>query len=470
MDLTPLSIIESRASILQDTVVFAGGAILCFGVAALLLVGVDTFPVWIVFGILSLLFLTLQRGQPVDVLHPVRLFGCLWFFCLALASMRLLQISSEWDWLTWRCFVVAPLSFTFGFAITGQKERPMELVFEPMAERRTLKIALLCTLIGAAVLSYEYSLIGAIPILADNVDIVRMELFGAAGQGNPAFDRVYIKVLHFVVEFIKYGTTLCLVLLFQRRAKHPKVMFAALLVFVFGLVAYVSQGGRLFIFEVAVTALVLYHVLRKRFTPAQLVCGALVLLITLGFLGAARVRQSELAPAFQKGFAESRFPQGGLGEGLAFGYATVTTSFEVFHRLREDLETVEPPASGTLLYAFHRLVPRSNLQEFTFDLYGGEMIVPTFLGEFYTDFGFWGVLLGPLGLGVMYGFAYKQRFETNPAFAPYMQIVFTKSLLMFPYVNIFSQYLTWLIDLSFMYFIIRLCKQPSSARLERVNS
>lgn len=404
-------------------------------------------------------FLVVRFHGAPDLFHPVRLFGALWCACLGLASLRLLSVLSEWDYLTWSCFVTALASFITGFWLYSKSgirsNHGNDPATVPLPTKRTLKVAASCIAVGVAVLAYEYSLVGAIPVFSDNVDVIRMELFGAAGQGNPQFNKIHIKILHFFVEFTKYGIILCSILIFQTRSNRRVVTLQAFFLILIATLAYASQGGRLFIVEVSITLIVFFHYLRSRIGLAKLGIGVLALFLFVGLAGSARVKQSELAPLFQKGLSESNFPEGEFWQGVAFGYGTLTSSFEVFHRLTLDLQTVEKPSHGFLFYGFHRFIPRANLQEFTFDLYGGEMIVPTFLGEFYADYGYKGVLFGPLVLGWIYGWVYARGAIKNPLYAVYVRALFTKMLILFPYVNLFSQYLTWIFDLAVMYWLIR---------------
>src|SRR4029077_750630 len=131
-------------------------------------------------------------------------------------------------------------------------------------------------------------------------------------------------------------------------------------------------------------------------------------------------------------------------------------SFEVFNRLTDDLPTTQRPSGGYLLYALHRFVPRGNIQALDFELYSGEMITPTFLGEFYADYGYWGVLFGPLVLGVFYGWAYSRGGGQPDAYWIYVRAMLLQVLIYFPYWNQFSHTLTWILDLFFMYVLIGL--------------
>jgi oligosaccharide repeat unit polymerase len=140
---------------------------------------------------------------------------------------------------------------------------------------------------------------------------------------------------------------------------------------------------------------------------------------------------------------------------MAYGYATVTKSFEVFHQLTVDLRTTQRPGEGFLFWAFHRFFPRSNIQLLDEQLYTGEMITPTYLGEFYGDYGYWGVLFGSLVLGVGYGYAYMRGEAQNRIYWIYVRAMLIQMLIAFPNMNLFSYQLTWIWDLFFMYLLMR---------------
>lgn len=400
-----------------------------------------------------------------DLMHPVRIFGALWCFCLALATMRLLSIISDWNYLMWSCVLTALASFIGGFWLANrpsyrrtsglQPERAETVTLKSfLPDKRTLIVAAICLAVGMAVLGYEYSLIGEIPILSNNPDAARMRLFGVAGQGDPEFNQLYIKILHPFVEFIKYGIFLALIVLCQKKPKSRKLMVLGFLLIIVGLVAFASQAGRVFIVTIAITSAVLFHYLRRRIRLVELGAALLALFLFIGLFGSIRVKSSESAPLFQRALQESSLPEGELSDGAVFGYGTLTTSFEIFYRLTLDLQTAQRPPEGFLLYGLHRLIPRANIQEFAFDLYTGEMITPTFLGEFYADYGYLGVLFGPLILGLGYGWAYSRGAGENALYWIYVRALLLYMLICFPYVNLFSQQLTWIFDLFFMYLLI----------------
>jgi len=452
---------------------------LTFFKVALVLVGTTLLGLAIALGIvpsfpLSVFVLLIASGGFLlvkgrgsrDLLHPVRVFGALWFFCLALASMRLLPVISEWGYVTWSCFLTGPVSFMVGFWLVGRFVRLRDVSRRPgreeqvpatslLPDRKTLIVASLSLAVGAAVLGYEYHLIGTIPILADNPDEARLRLFGFAGIVDPQFDKLYIKLLHPLVDFIKYGVFLAVIVLCQKTPKSRQVVARSVVLIVVGTLLLSSQGGRGFFFNIVVASIVLFNYLRRRVRLVEFVLGCLVLFLIMGVAGSMRTKASGSGPGFERAMSQSGLPQGEIWDGIAFGYATVTRSFEVFHRLTDDLRTTQHPGGGYLFWAFHRFFPRSNIQFLSEQLYTGEMITPTYLGEFYGDYGYWGVLFGSLVLGVGYGYAYMRGERQNRIYWIYVRAMLIQMLIAFPNMNLFSYQLTWIWDLFFMYYLTR---------------
>jgi oligosaccharide repeat unit polymerase len=453
---------ETWLTVFSVALVLAGTILFALSIA----LGIfPSFPLSVlVLLIASGAFLLVKRAGSRDLLHPVRVFGAIWFFCLALASMRLLPLISAWGFVTWSCFLTGPASFMGGFWLAGRFSRRGEVSRRPgreeeapatslLTDRRTLIVASLGLAVGAAVLAYEYHLIGTIPILADNPDEARLRLFGFAGVVDPQFDKLYIKLLHPLVDFIKYGVFLAVIVLCQRTTKSRKVVALSVVLIVFGTLMLSSQGGRGFFVNIVVASVVLFHYLRRRVRLVEFGLGCLVLFLLVGVLGSMRTRASGSGPLLERAMSKSGLPEGGIWEEIAFGYVSVTRSFEVFHRLTDDLRTTEH--AGLLFWAFHRFIPRANIQLLDEQLYSGEMITPTYLGEFYGDYGYWGVLFGSLVLGFGYGYAYIRGEGRNRIYWIYVRAMLIQMLIAFPNMNLFSYQLTWIWDLFFMYVLMR---------------
>jgi len=426
-------------------------------------------PLWpVLLGAACAGFLFTGARDGADMLHPIRVFASLWCFCLALASMRLLSFISRWDLWMWATVLTGLFSFVGGFVLAGMTRRgegalpsvgrrlPLKRTHLPT--KRALGTAIVCILVGTSVLAYEDVLIGSVPIFASNPDAARMKLFPVVGQSS--LDTFSVKLIHPFVEFVKYGVFLAAIVLFQASRRSKKLIFACTAMILGGTLIYTSQGARTFAVQIAVVLFVLFHYLCRRIRLRSVLVSVLAVFLFAGFFGSYRIRKSHTAPLFERALQVSHFPEGEFWEAVAFGYSTATISFQVFYELGQDFHLYQKPPHGFLLYAFHQLVPRTNIQQYAAGFFTGQAITPTFLGEFYGDFGYLGVLFGPLIMGFGYGWAYFRMWRTRGIYPVYVLALLMEMLIYFPYVNLFSQYLTWIFDLVFMYFLIRWLEKP----------
>jgi oligosaccharide repeat unit polymerase len=406
----------------------------------------------------SACFMLVRRRGPRDLMHPVRVFGALWCFCLALASMRLLSYLSDWDLLTWSCFLTGLAGFVVAFWAAERiskrvAPRGADVRFPRLLPTRaTLIVACLCLAVGIVVLAYEYYLLGEIPLLAENPDVSRFRLFGT---GDPQFDKLYLKLLYPLVDFIKYGVFLAVIVLCQRTPKSKKVLLLSAALIVLGILALGSQGGRVFMVYLGIPSAVFFHYLRRRIRLVELAAVVLALFLCLGLFGYTRVATSQSAPTFELVRRISSFPEGQFWDGVAFGYGTLTLSYEVFYRLTGDLEHMQHPSGGFLFYSLHRFIPRASLGEVAGDLYSGEFVTATFLGDLYGDYRYWGVLFGPIVIGLAYGWVYSRTSNLKSVYSVFVRALLVQMVLFFPYVNLFSIYVNWIFDLIVMYLLLR---------------
>ncbi len=288
--------------------------------------------------------------------------------------------------------------------------------------------------------------------MADNPDVSRFRLFGTA---DPEFDKLYLKLIHPLVDFIKYGVLLAVIVLCQRRPKNRGVVILGVALIILGILALGSQGGRVFIVYIAIPSAVFYHYLHRRIRLVQLGAAAMALFLFLGLAGYFRSVVSQSAPVFEAVRRISSFPEGQFWDGVAFGYGTLTLSYEVFYRLTGDLRNMQSPTGGFMFYSLHRFVPRASLGEIASDLYSGELTTFTYMGDLYGDYGYWGVLIGSIIIGMGYGWAYSRLGRTNRMYWIYVRALLVQNLIFFPYVNLYSLYLNWIFDLFFMYLLLR---------------
>jgi oligosaccharide repeat unit polymerase len=395
--------------------------------------------------------------------------------------MRLIPVISDWNFLMWSCVITGLVSFVAGFTLarglwsarnTRSKVETLDQGLQnySLPSRKALIVAALCIATGFIVLAYEYHLIGGIPLFAENIDAMRTELFGVGGQGNPIFDTLFIKAIHFFVEFLKYGVFFAFIVLIQKGRKNRRVILVSLVLIAVGTLAYISQAGRMFLVDIVITCVVLFHYLRRRIRVVELSAAVLIIFVLLGIAGSMRTQTSETSSIVDRIRDGSGLPEGRFWDGIGFGYLTLTSSFEVFYRLTTDLANTTRPQEGFLFYSVHRVIPRANIQEFAMNLYSGAFVTPTYMGEFYADFGVVGIWIGSLALGMLYGWVYSHTNLQNTMFWVYVRAMFIQMLFFFPYVNLFSQYLNWIVDPLFMYVMIRYLTPQKDQRLASIDS
>lgn len=412
------------------------------------------------------------RIRDGDVLHPVRIFGALWCTCLSLCALRLIPLISDWSQRTWSVFLIALFAFPIGFAIAGKLGRPRPAnssespaQLELLNPRAAVTVALGCFVIGLAALALEYWQIGGIPALSGD-PAMRMKMFAVAGDWNdPQFDTIGNKISHMFVLYLRYTVYLCCVVLFQGKKRTGKLTLGVTVLAVLGSLAYMSQGGRGLVVDLVVTGLALFHYLKQRIHLRQIVVATMCLSLMIGYVGSQRLKEGALAPAYEAAKSASGLPSGPLVDVAGYAYFTVTSSFEVFNRLTLDLPTFPKSEGGFLFYFLHRLFPRQNIQAVSLELYSGDIVTPTFVAEFYADYGFVGVMLGCLLLGVGYGWLYQRAMRYDSLYWIVMLAILLVSLLYFPYVNLFSQYNTWIWDLISLWVLLK-CVRWIGSRLD----
>src|SRR4029077_959901 len=235
------------------------------------------------------------------------------------------------------------------------------------------------------------------------------------------FDKLYLKLLHPLVDFIKYGVFLAVIVLCQRQPKSKQAILLSVLLIILGILALSSQGGRIFFVYIVIPSGVLFHYIRRRIRLVELGAAVLAMFLALGLFGSVRSATSQSAPIFDSVRRISSFPEGQFWDGVAFGYGTLTLSYEVFFRFTSDLQNIERPSSGFLFYWVHRFIPRANLGEIAADFYSGEFVTATFLGEVYEYYRYCGVVFGPLFLGLGLGSTYKRTATKIPLYGVYVR-------------------------------------------------
>ena len=420
-------------------------------------------------------FVLWRTGENVDLLHPVRVFGTVWCFCLALASLRLTTNISDWGLTMWSYVLGALCCFVGGFWLAtrvltrlpgGRPSRPWGGLAssELLAPRRTVIVAVVCLAVGVGALAYEYREIGVIPIFAQNIDVARTEFVATVGKRSTEVVGVSDKVIVVLTWFCRYAVYLACAALFQKARKSKAQMVMLLAVVAVGFLAIASQGSRGTVFEVLIVGVALFHYLRRRLRLKEVAMFGVALILFISIAGYWRTAVGSPAVAYRRAKLISNLPRGEMWDWLAYGNYTLTVPLEVFYRLTQDLPALPRSSGGYLFYPLRRVVARENIQQLAARLYTADMITPTFLGEFYADFGLWGILLGPMILGFGYGYVYFRALRQESSYWLFVNALFLVLLIYFPHVNFFSYTVTWVLDLLQMAWLIRLVKAGTEKR------
>lgn len=431
--------------------------------------------IWTLWSLLAVVLFWMWPGkQCADICHPVRLVGTIWFGALTLASLRALPTISDWPFSFWIELTAPLVTFGLGFwlarGLLWRRSAPRRRTHQlPRAERsgvRTnvlLAVAAACIVLGVVGLSEVYAQIGGIPIFAANVDKARMMFFGNGSvAAAAAFDTVSNKFLYLLISFLYYGIYLAwIALLIPDRKSKAQTLLGGFLIAI-GCLAYWSQGGRTYVFSTTLVMLFLYNYLRKRIRLNRLLTFLAVLALVLAGAAFYRGQASGNLGAVNQALVSSSLGQQ-LGDRiLASGYWTLTNSFQTLYRLSQDLRLVGSHP-GFLFFSLHRIIPRTNIQAVCEDLYSGTSITPTFLGEFYGDYGWFGILIGPFLLGALSACFYAPVEQSLTIYGALALSMWLSCLAYIPYVNLFSQYINWLIDLIVLWFLVRMCDRLTRA-------
>lgn len=316
-----------RVSPLQENLIASGSVLGCFALLIIaILVGIIPYFTLLsaVLGIAGGAFGLLRVGKNTDTLHPVRLFGTIWCLCLALASLRLTTNMTVWPASVWVSMISALCTFVSGFWLMSRrfvKSRPRQ-GFGPECDlppsemldpRRGLKLAILCLLVGISALSYEYWLIGGIPVLSEDIDRARTTFFATAGRWtHPEFDTLFYKIVGILTLLCKYAVYLALIILIQKTKKSRAQLVATIVVILWGVLALASQGGRGLVFDIFIASGILFHYLRHCLRAKHLLPAGLLLFLFLSAAGYFRIAHGR-QDVFHAGVERvSKLPNGAL--------------------------------------------------------------------------------------------------------------------------------------------------------------
>jgi len=185
-----------------------------------------------------------------------------------------------------------------------------------------------------------------------------------------------------------------------------------------------SFGGRTWLFEAALTAIILRHYLYKRYKLRTLAIAATLVFVGIGVYG--YVRDTSLVEALRGGVGQSFLAKAGIPSGVvpfAYGYLYVRYPVATFRDVVTVVPSQVPYQYGRLTFQpFDTLLPgRHTSSDYFFkEILGSEFIgagqPATLLGTFYGDFGVGGIFVGMLLYGLLLAKTYRWALRSGSAF------------------------------------------------------
>jgi len=432
----------------------------------------------IAFGAASILIFFFLPGDP---LHPRRFFTTIWFVGLSAACLRLTPIEEVLSARAWAGIILGTAGFLGGTYLIRPREDEKEPPYEwrlaaGWNERRVGILNFLLFVVTTFAIWYEIYRLGEMPLFAQNPQWAKF-----AVNINSYFHRIALSAM--VVGMVTAG------LLFSRRdlrwRKWMHILPAAL-----AFLSLCMFAQRLIVITTAVVALVAYHYLRKKLTPAKVALGIVLILGILGFLMAGIRRDvvavdrylpelakklEEKAPAPSAPSKPEAAPQkapatravappvarregvsiskvlagkGGIKKLLLREYIDLAMPFSNFQTITRLVPDEVPYGYGYYTFYLLRLFSTPRNPDKTQVLHflknrGYEFNVPTFLAVFYLDWGICGVILGSIGVGALCMGIYRMMRRTPTPFTVLFYGMVVLNLLFVFYDNLFYQVSFW---------------------------
>lgn len=193
-------------------------------------------------------------------------------------------------------------------------------------------------------------------------------------------------------------------------------------IFVIGMLflSFIGLGARSFFFAPVLTAVILYHYVRKPFRLKTVVAIVLVLFVSLSVFGYVRVLTIDRG--FTDQLAEAGIPP--AAQPLLYCYLYFRFTVATFRDVIEVIPSRVPYQHGVITsMPFLSLLPgHHRMSDFFFkDLLGNEFLgagqPATVLGPFYADFGIAGIFSGMFAWGLLVTKLYQWMLRDQTAFS-----------------------------------------------------
>ena len=431
----------ARASILRDhRVLAAGGGILAAAGAVLLAWASGSSPA---VGFLPLLALPVfvalvVRYSGYPLLAPATIFSLSWTSALAIAQLPLFP-SFEWNREAWLLMILPPAALTAA-AVVGAGRVAFERAPAASLMNRPpvgMQLTLVAACIGAIGWGLFFVQIGTIPLLSDQIDIVRFTPFSLPTLLATRFG--YVAVIVSIPGVVLAAT---------RRER-----FGFMAAFAIALVPMLLSGGRLYPFSavvVGVVAVILVRTLTVRLGLLSLL-GAALLLTSASMVFFVRIEQqtdtgNEFKQHLDRELRDSR------PDVLAWTIPIQMAASSSMYTLADLAATrshemdAAPGLYSTKFVDRLRLSGDLELVARTTARFG--LITTTYVGPWYADFGLQGAITLSLAWGMAAGLVWRW-WRVRPGPLNWLLYAYSAFWLMYAiYLNYWVIHGVWLADVA----------------------
>jgi oligosaccharide repeat unit polymerase len=351
-----------------------------------------------------------------DLSRPAVAFGASWFIFAALAQLRLTDLEQRWSTGFTLLVFGGGLAFIVAAVLAGGTagaRGTFRIERDQIDVRRLLTVAVVLILAGIPAVLYRAHVLGGVPLLSENPDIVRGRVFQNGEVVLPGWSSALTGGF-----YIGLWATLAAIWAVAPRVSRRRLvpLWGLALVALFGVALEASRN--LVIFAVVVPAIGAYLLMRPRGRRAALAWAAgavCVLVLGVGGLYAARLTRGDERAHTYVSEQSDKLPA--VVRPLLPLYVNGVYPLEAERRLYDTIPGRYPYELGaaSLTSLPDKLFPegKSQLPRNTAILMGNTLgagvtwTVSTYQGRLLADLGWIGVLLGSALLGLLFGSLYR---------------------------------------------------------------
>jgi O-antigen/teichoic acid export membrane protein len=388
-----------------------------------------------------------------SLLAPASVFAVSWATALAVAQLPLFP-TFGWNRETWLLLTVPPSVLALA-ALAGAGRSGWTPGWPPIRLRRppvTAWASLACACLGALGWAFYFADIGTVPLFSDQIDIARFRPFSLP------------ILLSTRIGYVAVAAAIPGLALSQSR--NERVLFAAALLI--GLVPMVASGGRLYPFSAVAIGLVAALLVTRLTLRVALVslAGAVFLVAISSAIFFIRIeQQDDTGNEFKHHLNQELRP--GRPDVLLWTIPVQMAASVSMYTLADlahsrAFEQDDPPGLYSAKF-IDRLIPAGDLEQVTRPTARFSLLTTTYIGPWFADFGFGGVVALSVAWGLAAGLLWRW-FCLRPSPLVLLLYAYSAFWLMYAiYLNYWTVHGVWLADVAFLAILTA----PAARILER---